>query len=147
MRHPIVIAATAALAWAAVGGFAAAQTTGLVAAYAMDEGTGTTLTDHSGNNNTGTLTNGPTWTTGKTQLPAQRHAAGLPGKERIRAGLDHKPVRALRTDLAPKALSLLEHRDLGVRRALQQAKRRGEPGNPAPDNRDLDHVASTDRRR
>ena len=41
------------------------QAAGLTAAYAMDEGSGTTISDKSGNNNTGTLTNGPTWTTGK----------------------------------------------------------------------------------
>jgi hypothetical protein len=34
----------------------------LVAAYSFNEGTGTTLTDHSGNGNNGTLANGPTWT-------------------------------------------------------------------------------------
>ena len=44
----------------------AAPTTGLVAAYAFNEGTGTTTGDTSGNANTGTLTNGPLWTpTGK----------------------------------------------------------------------------------
>jgi chitodextrinase len=37
---------------------------GLVAAYAFDEGTGTTVADASGNGNTGTITNA-TWTTGK----------------------------------------------------------------------------------
>src|SRR3989344_4865398 len=42
-----------------------AAITGQVAAYAFDEGSGTTIEDSSGNNNTGTLTNGPTWTTGK----------------------------------------------------------------------------------
>ena len=31
----------------------------------MDEGSGTTISDRSGNNNTGTLTNGPTWTAGE----------------------------------------------------------------------------------
>jgi len=38
---------------------------GLVGYWAMEEGTGTTAYDASGNNNTGTLTNGPKWTTGK----------------------------------------------------------------------------------
>jgi hypothetical protein len=33
----------------------------LVAAYGFNENTGTTANDNSGNNNTGTLTNGPTW--------------------------------------------------------------------------------------
>jgi hypothetical protein len=37
---------------------------GPVAWYKLDERTGTTANDSSGNNNTGTLTNGPTWTTG-----------------------------------------------------------------------------------
>ena len=41
------------------------QAAGLSAAYSMDEGSGTTISDKSGNSNTGTLTNGPTWTTGK----------------------------------------------------------------------------------
>ncbi len=44
----------------------AAPTTDLVAAYAFNEGAGTTTGDTSGNANTGTLTNGPTWNaTGK----------------------------------------------------------------------------------
>ncbi|MDA2936242.1 DUF2341 domain-containing protein [Patescibacteria group bacterium AH-259-L05] len=38
---------------------------GPVGYWKMDEGTGTTTADASGNGNTGTLTNGPTWTTGK----------------------------------------------------------------------------------
>jgi len=38
---------------------------GLVAAYSFEEGTGTTTADSSGNNNTGTLSTGVTWTTGK----------------------------------------------------------------------------------
>jgi hypothetical protein len=40
-------------------------TTGLVGHWKFDEGSGTTATDSSGNNNTGTLVNGPVWTTGK----------------------------------------------------------------------------------
>ena len=40
-------------------------TTGLVGWWKFDEGSGTAAADSSGNNNTGTLTNGPTWTTGK----------------------------------------------------------------------------------
>ena len=36
---------------------------GLVGYWPMDEGTGTTTADLSGNNNTGTLTNSPTWVT------------------------------------------------------------------------------------
>ncbi len=39
--------------------------TGLIGHWKFDEGSGTTASDSSGNNNTGTLTNGPTWTTGK----------------------------------------------------------------------------------
>ncbi|HEY6503024.1 MAG TPA: Ig-like domain-containing protein [Chitinophagaceae bacterium] len=35
--------------------------TNLVAAYGFNENTGTTATDNSGNNNNGTLTNGPAW--------------------------------------------------------------------------------------
>jgi len=38
---------------------------GLVAAYSFEEGTGTTTADSSGNNNTGTLSAGVTWTTGR----------------------------------------------------------------------------------
>ncbi len=38
---------------------------GLVAWWKFDEGSGTTATDSSGNGNTGTLVNNPTWTTGK----------------------------------------------------------------------------------
>ena len=42
-----------------------ATTNGLVGYWNFDEGSGTTAADSSGNNNTGTLTNGPTWTAGK----------------------------------------------------------------------------------
>ncbi|MBI2564042.1 MAG: hypothetical protein HYW08_16975, partial [candidate division NC10 bacterium] len=38
---------------------------GLVGYWKVDEGSGTTATDSSGNGNTGTLMNGPTWTVGK----------------------------------------------------------------------------------
>jgi glucose/arabinose dehydrogenase/PKD repeat protein len=38
---------------------------GLVAGYRLNEGTGTTTADISGNNTTGTLVNVPTWTTGR----------------------------------------------------------------------------------
>ena len=37
---------------------------GLVAGYRLGEGSGTTTADISGNNYTGTLVSGPTWTTG-----------------------------------------------------------------------------------
>ncbi len=40
-------------------------TNGLMAWYKFDEGSGTTANDSSGNGNTGTLINSPTWTTGK----------------------------------------------------------------------------------
>ena len=42
-----------------------AQTSGLVGHWTFNEGSGTTANDSSGNNNTGTLVNGPIWTTGK----------------------------------------------------------------------------------
>jgi hypothetical protein len=42
-----------------------ASSTGLVGYWALDDGTGTTAADSSGNGNTGTLINGPTWTIGK----------------------------------------------------------------------------------
>ena len=44
---------------------AKAQVAGLVAAYNFNEGSGTSAADSSGNGHTSTLTNGPTWTTGK----------------------------------------------------------------------------------
>lgn len=40
-------------------------TSGLVAWWKFDDGSGTSATDSTGNGNTGTLTNGPTWTTGR----------------------------------------------------------------------------------
>src|SRR3989344_3087277 len=43
----------------------ASLSNGLVAYYTFDEGSGTTAGDGSGNGNTGTLVNGPTWATGK----------------------------------------------------------------------------------
>ncbi|HWW00426.1 MAG TPA: fibronectin type III domain-containing protein [Candidatus Acidoferrum sp.] len=51
---------TSALNW--MSGPAAAQTSGLVAAYSFNAGAGTTLTDSSGLGNTGTIV-GATWTT------------------------------------------------------------------------------------
>ena len=39
------------------------NSTGLRAAYAFSEGAGLSTADASGNTNTGTLVNGPTWTT------------------------------------------------------------------------------------
>jgi len=39
--------------------------TSLVASYSFEEGTDATTVDSSGNNNVGSLVNGPTWTTGK----------------------------------------------------------------------------------
>lgn len=39
---------------------------GLVAAYSFDEGSGTTVTDTSGNDNTGSFLGGPLWATGHT---------------------------------------------------------------------------------
>ena len=44
---------------------AAAPTNGLIGYWAFEEQSGTTAGDSSGNGNTGTLVNGPTWTTGK----------------------------------------------------------------------------------
>src|SRR6267378_1740967 len=41
---------------------------GLVGYWTFDAGSGTTALDSSGNGNTGTLVNGPTWTTGKLAL-------------------------------------------------------------------------------
>ena len=40
-------------------------TSGLVAHWKLDEGSGTTASDASGGGNTGTLVNGPVWTSGK----------------------------------------------------------------------------------
>lgn len=57
---PLTRAALSRIGVAQVAGGA-----GLVAAYNFDENSGTTLTDRSGNGNTGTLTNGPSWVTGK----------------------------------------------------------------------------------
>jgi len=64
------ISSAAVVAAAVVGtGFVAAQpamaATGLVAAYGFDEGTGTTVTDASGNGNTGTTSNATWAATGK----------------------------------------------------------------------------------
>src|SRR5262245_59107499 len=46
-------------------------TTGLVGYWTFDEGTGTVASDSSGHNNTGTLKNGPLWTTGKLNTALQ----------------------------------------------------------------------------
>ena len=68
-----------------------AQSPELVAAYAFDEGAGTTLQDFSGNGNSGTLSGGATWTagysgtaaafdgaTGKISLPSTLDISALP---------------------------------------------------------------------
>ena len=46
-------------------GAAAAQSSGPIAAYSFENGSGTTLSDVSGNGNTMSLTNGPTWVAGR----------------------------------------------------------------------------------
>src|SRR5256884_7310923 len=62
-RVPFPIAVLAVFAFLLVNPSpAGAQTPGLVAAYAFDEGSGTTVADTSGNNNNGTITPA-TWTT------------------------------------------------------------------------------------
>jgi glucose/arabinose dehydrogenase len=56
--------------------------TGLVAGYRLDEGgTSTTTADISGNNTTGTLVSGPTWTTGK-----YGNALGFAGNSYVNLG-------------------------------------------------------------
>jgi hypothetical protein len=60
MRNYLAPLALAAVLWSSV---ASAQTTGLVAAYSFDEGTGTSAADRSGGGNNGTLVNGTTWST------------------------------------------------------------------------------------
>ena len=62
-RVPLPIAVLAVFAFSLMNPSpAGAQTPGLVAAYAFDEGSGTTVADASGNNNNGTIT-AATWTT------------------------------------------------------------------------------------
>jgi alpha-tubulin suppressor-like RCC1 family protein len=58
--------------WVGAGGFGipvgttiAVPTSGLIAYWPFNEGAGTSAADATGNGNTGTLTNGPTWVTGK----------------------------------------------------------------------------------
>ena len=58
----VAIAAVIGVAELASAPAAMAATSGLVAAYGFDEGSGTTVTDASGNGNTGTITNA-TWAT------------------------------------------------------------------------------------
>src|SRR5437879_4561812 len=62
-RFSAYLSTLAILALASIwmAGSAAAQTSGLVAAWSFNEGAGTTVTDASGNGNTGILS-GTTWT-------------------------------------------------------------------------------------
>ena len=62
------ILVTIGVTFAVVGSaaFARAQVANLRAAYSFDEGSGTTVSDGSGNNNTGTLSN-TTWTVGRVR--------------------------------------------------------------------------------
>jgi Concanavalin A-like lectin/glucanases superfamily len=50
--------------WVSIGGPVANTTTGLVGWWKLDDGAGTSAADFSGNGNTGTTVNTPTWTTG-----------------------------------------------------------------------------------
>ena len=56
--------------------------TGLIGSWAMNEGTGITATDLSGNGNNGTLANSPTWTAGRygnaLKLNAANHYVTIP---------------------------------------------------------------------
>jgi hypothetical protein len=61
----VAIGAVIAVVEPAATRAAMAATPGLVAAYAFDEGSGTTVTDTSGNGNTGTITNATWATSGK----------------------------------------------------------------------------------
>ena len=69
----------------------ASAATGLVAAYSFDAGTGTVLTDVSGNGNNGTI-NGATWTTGHDgqALVVQRHEQRRGRKRQHVAGPDER---------------------------------------------------------
>ena len=69
--------------------------TGLVAGYRFSEGAGATTADVSGNNNTGTLVNGPAWTTGQYGgLSLQRRRLRRPGEPRLAAAdREHDPDR------------------------------------------------------
>jgi glucose/arabinose dehydrogenase/PKD repeat protein len=60
--HGITVPATAQSYTATFANTAPPLPPGLVAAWNFNEGTGTTAADSSGNGNTATLTNGPTWT-------------------------------------------------------------------------------------
>ena len=104
------IGCVAAVVAAVVGtGFVAAQpakaATGLVAAYGFDEGTGTTVTDASGNGNTGTTSN-TTWAaTGKYGKALQFNGTNA---------LRHGPQRGLaaalvRDDAGGVGQSLVRH--------------------------------------
>jgi O-glycosyl hydrolase/predicted secreted protein len=61
-RHPVLQLGLSAV-FLCVCSLAVAQSSGLVAAYSFDEGSGTTAADSSGNGNRGTLVNGATWST------------------------------------------------------------------------------------
>src|SRR6185437_157166 len=64
-QHVIVVPPSAASYVATYGVAQNPPPPGLVAGYRFGEGAGTTTADISGNNNVGTLVDGPAWTTGK----------------------------------------------------------------------------------
>ncbi len=65
-QHTLSVPSTGGTYTATYNASAVPFPTGLVAGYRLDEGgTSTTTADISGNNTTGTLVSGPTWTTGK----------------------------------------------------------------------------------
>jgi glucose/arabinose dehydrogenase len=63
--HGITVPATAQSYVATYQATGSSIPPGQIAAYNFDEGSGATATDVTGNNHTGTLTNGPVWTAGK----------------------------------------------------------------------------------
>jgi hypothetical protein len=64
---------------ASVGGNDSYLSDGLVGYWKMDEGSGTSTSDSSGTGNTGTLTNGPAWTSGKFAQAVQLSGGGSSG--------------------------------------------------------------------
>ena len=65
LRTTVVLRILATVPLLMCPSLAAAQTSGLVAAYAFNETSGTTALDASGNGNNGVLTNGPLFVVGK----------------------------------------------------------------------------------
>jgi hypothetical protein len=79
---------------------------------------------------------------GDPEAIAQRERPRLLGDERVGPEVDDEAVAALGCDRAAEPRAGFEQRDGRGRRAFEHAQRGGDAGDPAADDRDVDHAAA-----